>query len=225
MDVNSVGTNQTTQQSASTVATTAANLGTDQFLKLLTVQLQHQDPLSPLQNEEMLAQLAQFSSLEQLQNMNTNLKSNLNLNLMLTQILSNTAAAALVGKTVVASGKEITLDSSNSAAVRFDLSAAAQRVEVTIKDQSGATVRTIEADGLAAGRNELAWDGKDANGESVAAGTYQVAIKAYDASGNEVTATPLTTGEVTSVRYKDGQAYLVIDGEEVSISDVLEITS
>jgi flagellar basal-body rod modification protein FlgD len=224
MDVSSVTASQTTADTAS-LPTTTSSLGKDEFLKLLTVQLQHQDPLSPMQNEEMLAQLAQFSSLEQLENINTNLKNNLDLNLLLTQVLNNTAAAGLVGKTVVASADKINLDSSGSAAVHFDLGGAAQRVVVTIKDESGLTVRTMEVQGLAAGRNEMSWDGKDADGKPVAAGTYSIAIQAYGSDGNGVSATALTTGEVTSVRFKDGQAYLVVDGREIPISDVLEITT
>jgi flagellar basal-body rod modification protein FlgD len=83
----------------------------------------------------------------------------------------------------------------------------------------------MEAQGLAAGRNEMSWDGKDADGKPVAAGTYSIAIQAYGSDSKEVTATALTTGEVTSVRFKDGQAYLVVDGREIPISDVLEITT
>jgi flagellar basal-body rod modification protein FlgD len=224
MEISSVTASQTAAGTTSS-STTTGSLGTNEFLKLLTVQLQHQDPLSPLQNEEMLAQLAQFSSLEQLENMNTNLKSNLELNLLLTQVLNNTAAAGLVGKTIVASADNITLDSSGSAAVRFDLNGAAQRVVVTIKDQSGLTVRTMEAQGMAAGRNELSWDGKNADGKPVAAGTYSIAIQALDSEGKTVSATALFTGEVTSVRFKNGEAYLVVDGQEISIGDVLEITT
>jgi flagellar basal-body rod modification protein FlgD len=202
-----------------------AALGKNEFLKLLTVQLQYQDPLSPLGNEEMLAQLAQFSSLEQLENMNANLETNLDLNLLLTQVLNNTAAAGLVGKNVIATGNQINLDSSGSATVRLDLGGAAERVVVTIEDQSGLAVRTLEVQGLAAGRNEISWDGKDGDGRPVAEGKYSVKIQAYDSEGNEVSATPLATGEVTSVRFKNGEAYLVVGGLEISIVDVLEITA
>jgi len=224
MDVSSITGSQTAQQAASTAAATTS-LGKDEFLKLLTVQLQHQDPLSPLENGEMLAQLAQFSSLEQLENMNTNLENSLNLNLILTQVLNNTAAAGLVGKTVVASGSEVNLDSSGSAEVRFDLGSAAREVMVTIQDENGATVRTLKTENLSSGRNQLTWDGKDDDGATVAEGTYKVTIKALDSEGGAVTATPLATGEVTGVRFKNGEAYLVVGGLEISIADVLEITA
>lgn len=225
MDVNSLTEYQATQAaSASLSAAAGTSLGKDEFLRLLTVQMQHQDPMSPMDNQEMLAQLAQFSSLEQLSNINTNLQNNLDLNLLLTQVLSNTAAAGLVGKTVVANSNAVTLGSSGAASVGFNLDGAAERVVVTIKDSAGMTVRTLEGQDLEAGRNELAWDGKDANGRPVTAGTYSVTIQAFDSEGNEVAASTLTRGEVSGVRFKDGQAYLVVDGQEISISDVVEIT-
>ena len=223
MEVNTVSAAQRAATAISSAVGSAA-MGKDEFLKLLTVQLQYQDPLSPLENEEMLAQLAQFSSLEQLENMNANLQNNLDLNLILTQVLNNTAAAGLVGKTVVAGADEVVLDSSGSAEIGLDLETAAERVVVTIKDASGTTVRTIEAQDLAAGRNEVGWDGKDSDGRSLAEGTYTVSVEAFDGDGNALVARTLATGEVTSVRFKNGEAYLVVNGQEISIADVLEIT-
>jgi flagellar basal-body rod modification protein FlgD len=87
------------------------------------------------------------------------------------------------------------------------------------------TVRTLEVNGLSAGTNALAWDGKDADGKPAAAGKYSVSVQAYDSEGNAVKASTFATGEVTSVRFRDGQAYLVVDDQEIPIGDVTEITA
>jgi flagellar basal-body rod modification protein FlgD len=195
----------------------------DDFLKLLTVQLQNQDPLEPQDNTEMVAQLAEFSSLEQLENMNQNLESSLDLDLILTQVLNNTAAAGLIGKSVLATGDSLTLEDSGTADVNFDLGAAADTVTVTIYDESGTLVRTIEESGVAAGRGVVEWDGKDSNGNKMSAGTYTFAVSASDADGNSIDITPLVMGRVEIVKFVDGEAVLVLDGVEVSIAEILEI--
>ncbi|MGA9120044.1 MAG: flagellar hook capping FlgD N-terminal domain-containing protein, partial [Bacteroidota bacterium] len=84
-------------------ATASNQLGKDDFLKLLVTQLQNQDPLNPLQGTEFVAQLAQFSSLEQLTNINSSLEQNIQSNQLMTQSIGNSLAATLVGKDVRAS--------------------------------------------------------------------------------------------------------------------------
>src|SRR5512145_3299493 len=99
-----------TVQSATTAATTASSttstkniLGKDEFLKMLIAQLKHQDPLNPMDGTAFTAQLAQFSSLEQLQNINTQLTSFTKQQ----QSLGNTQAVNLIGREVLAKGNAI----------------------------------------------------------------------------------------------------------------------
>jgi flagellar basal-body rod modification protein FlgD len=215
----------------STVSTTATEtltnatslLGKDAFLKLLTVQLQNQDPMSPLENNELVAQLAQFSSLEQLENIADSLQNNLDLNLLLTQVLNNTAAAGLIGKEVVASGDEVALTEDGTADLTFDLEDDAATVKVSIMDETGTVIKTLGAEDLGAGRNVLTWDGTNEAGREVAEGTYTFKVEATNADGEAVTASTLVVGEVLGVRYEDGQAMLLIGGREVGIGDVIEI--
>ena len=198
-------------------------LGKNDFLRLLTIQLQNQDPLEPQDNTEMVAQLAQFSSLEQLENMNLNLASSLDLDLILTQVLNNTAAAGLIGKSVIANGSSLAVDGSGPAQVNFDLAANANSVTVTIYNESGTIVRVLEETGVEAGRQSIEWDGKDSKGVGVSAGTYTFKITASDGDGNNIDVSPLVMGSVDVVKFVNGEAVLVIDGVEVAISEILEI--
>jgi flagellar basal-body rod modification protein FlgD len=198
-------------------------LGKDDFLRLLTVQLQHQDPLSPVDNEDFIAQLAQFSSLEQLEDINANLKDGIDLDLILTQVLNNTAAAGLIGKTVIAEGSSVHLDETGSSEIHFDLDSAADHVVIRILDESGVVVEILREDDLAAGRNQVTWDGKDSQGNMRAQGNYTVEIEAYDSQDNQIGATPLLIGEITGVRFENGEARLMVAGLELGIGEIVEI--
>ena len=199
-------------------------LGKDDFLKLLTVQLRYQDPLEPQDNTEMVSQLAEFSSLEQRENMNQNLASSLDLDLILTQVLNNTAAAGLIGKSVLAGGNSVAIDASGGpASIGFDLSANAESLTVTVYDENGTLVRTIEETGIEAGRQSIEWDGKDSNGNAVSEGTYTFRIAATDGEGNSIDVKSLVRGRVDVVKFINGEAVLVLDGIEVAISEIIEI--
>ncbi len=197
-------------------------LGKDDFLRLLTVQLQYQDPLSPLGNEEMIAQLAQFSSLEQLENINRNLVSSTNLNLLLTQVFNNTAAVGLVGKQIVATTDSIRLDG-DSAEIAFDLTAPAKKVVITISDEQGTVVRRIELNELPRGWNRVEWDGKDSSGRLCTQGSYKVEITAFDKDGKVTKVSNTVKGTVDSIKFVNGEAVFIVNGLMIGISDILEV--
>ncbi len=198
-------------------------LGKDEFLKLLTIQLENQDPLEPVNSKEMLAQLAQFSSLEQLENINANLESSINLDLILTQVLSNTTAAGLIGRMIVAEGDQITVGDSDSVPIHFDLGSDADHVVVTVHDGSGGVVRTLEAESLEAGRNQIDWDGTGTFGSKVAEGTYTFKVQAFDAEDTEIDVTTLVVGRIDKAKFHEGEAIVIVAGLEVPISGIREI--
>lgn len=197
-----------------------AVLGKEDFLRLLTVQLAHQDPLDPVSNEAFVAQLAQFSALEEMQSMNQGLAASR----LLEESINNSLATGLIGREVRAEGDAVRLSGDGPAEFTVDLAAPA-RVAVTVRDAAGAVVRTLAIGALPAGESRVLWDGRSDAGERLAAGEYRVSVEAVDGSGAPVAATTATAGEVTGLRFLSGRTYLVVNGREVPLEDVREIRS
>ncbi len=195
-------------------------LGKDDFLKLLVTQLQYQDPLSPMESTAFTAQLAQFSSLEQLNNVNENLQY-----LQLYQAsLNNSQAVSFIGKTVDAVGNTILVDSGVSDMVHFELSDDANEVYVSLYDSFGELVRTLEAGSLSAGDQTIDWDATDSEGNSLPDGKYAFEIMAVDINDELVDVLSFVSGRVSGVTFNNGQTYLRSGGHEISIGDVLRIS-
>lgn len=191
----------------------------DDFLRLFTTQLRAQNPLNPMNSTEFTAQLAQFSSLEQLTNINDELKK-----LTLYQgSLQNTLATGMIGKSVKALGDEVTLKGTGQ--ISYSLGRDAATSTVSIYDASGRLVRTLSNAGQKAGMNTVAWDGRDTAGVTQPDGNYKVKVQAADVSGAPVQVTTLRSGTVTGVTFSDNTAYLVIDGAaKIQLGEVREIT-
>lgn len=197
-----------------------STLGKEDFLKLLIIQLQYQDPLSPMENTDFMAQLAQFSSLEQLQNVNSNLQANF----LLTQSLNNSLATNLIGKRVIALGNEVYLSGDEGEEITFDLSEDAG-VTVEIYDTEGNLVRTLKGGALSSGRNQIHWEGNDIDGNSLPAGNYSLEVKATNSDNNPVDVTTYSTGLVTGIKFEGGNAVLMLGDQEVNLSEIIEILS
>ncbi|MDP8237825.1 MAG: flagellar hook capping FlgD N-terminal domain-containing protein [Candidatus Hatepunaea meridiana] len=193
------------------------------FMKLLIAQLCNQDPLAPMENQDFAAQLAQFSSLEQLSSIDNNIKQGVEMDFILTQAINNTLAATVIGQDVKAVGDTVVFSSDGSADIPFRLDRFADDVEVTITDSAGNIVRTLSAKSYSEGYQTMDWDGKNEHGDTVPEDTYHFSVKATSASGNSISVMPIIMGTVSSVRYENGMAILVVGGEEVSFSSVLEI--
>ena len=204
-------------QEASTKKSSA--LGKDEFLKLLTTQLQYQDPTQPMSNTEMVAQLAQFSALEQMSDVNTNLTK------MLTSQGTSleTTAASMVGKTAVFSGDEVELTQGKTATVNATLASTASNVTVAFQDSDGNTVRTIGEGACPSGANTFAWDGFDDNGNEVATGTYTVKVSATDASGSSIAISQKASATITGVVFNNGTPEFIAGGSTLQLSDISEI--
>ncbi len=200
------------------------SMGKEEFLRLLVAQLQNQDPLSPLESQDFSAQLAQFSSVEQLTNIDTNLESSINTNVLLSQTINNTLATTLIGKQVTAQGNQIQLGETLPVDVPFSLADSAQNVTITITDASGTVVRTIEASNLSQGIQSVQWDGLADDGAELKPGIYTFSVEATDAAGNTVDSQTLIRGIAESLLYEGGSATLRIGDLSISFGDVMEIS-
>jgi len=231
--------NQVTNAVASSSSGVDSNriLGKSDFLKLLITQLQFQDPTSPMKDQEFISQLAQFSSLEQLQNMGqgfsdigegirnlTNQYTNsAQWDYLLSQTINNTMAASVIGKQIKAVTNEVHLSDSDSPKIGFELADTAEKVEISIYDREGNLIRVIEVSNLPEGYNEVEWDGKDYLDKRVEPRTYAVSIKAYDSDNNPIAADILFKGKVSGVKYVEGNAYLMVAGLDIPLSNVVQI--
>ncbi len=204
-------------------STDSSILGRDDFLRILVTQLRNQDPLNPVAGDEFAAQLAQFSSLEQLQNINTSLETLMELDFALNQAINNTMATTFIGKGLTAVGNQLSVAEGEPTNVHYELSSAAATITIEILNEAGAVVRTAEVLGETAGRQHFEWDGKDENGNAVPEGQYTFNVTAQDSSGNNVAAQPLIVGTIDSIRYRDGNAVLRLGNIEVDFGAVLEI--
>jgi flagellar basal-body rod modification protein FlgD len=208
-----------TQAGAATPAAPSSELDENAFLRLLTAQLQNQDPLSPVDNQAFVAQLAQFSSVEQLHAVS----SRLDTLLLATASQNQMATASLVGKDVSYRASAVQLDGSTAPAVQVKL-AAQGGVTAVITDASGHTVRTLAAGSHAAGTFDLGWDGRDDAGRLLPTGSYGVKLSARGADGSSVSVEARARGRVGGVTFDGDAAQLLVGGNPVKLSDVVEIT-
>ena len=195
------------------------NTSKDTFLRLLIAQLKHQDPLSPVQGAEFTAQLAQFSSLEQLQTMNANLAS-----LVAAQEqMKALRAADLIGKEVKAQGNTVRLLQGKSSPLQYMLAADSPKVTISILDNAGNLVRTIEKLSQKAGEQNLSWDGKNAQGISLPDGEYSFVVLAKDRAGNPVGAETFLQGKAEGVEYAEGRPSLLVGGRLVDLAALISV--
>jgi flagellar basal-body rod modification protein FlgD len=172
-----------TQQS-----TPAGMLSQNDFLTLLTTQLEHQDPLNPQSPSDFAAELAQFSTASGIQTLNTTLTST-----------SGLQAASLVGRNVAVPGNQLLLGSSGGAPGSFNLSGQASDVVVAVVNSSGGIVATMDLGPLAAGTQSFNWNGQDSAGKPQPPGAYSYTVTAIPAAGATTVATPYAVAPVGSV--------------------------
>lgn len=215
-----IGLDSVASRGGQTQSSQNSVMGKDDFLHLLVAQLQAQDPMNPMDSTGFTAQLAQFSSLEQLQNINSSLNG-----IGTSQaILKNSQAVSFIGKQITAVGNSVAVTDGNSGDFLINLDQDAAEVYIKVYDEEGNFVRDIDAGELPAGRNAISWDGMDHLDGRVPDGVYYFEAMAVDADGQSINTVTFTSGIVTGVNYRDGIAYLVLNDQEVPMGNVFEVS-
>ena len=210
---------------ATTTETTGVETGMGQeaFLKMFLAQVTNQNPLDPMDNTEFTAQLAQFSSLEQLQLINENLGSLSTLE----TVMNRTSALSYLGKEVIFSGGAVPVVDGVAGKVTFDLESDAAELRATIYDANGDLVADLDAGAMEAGSNTFQWDGTDYDGDKVEDGAYVIRLTAYDSDGQTVSiSNKLIRATVTGYQVgDDGKDYLLIGDTALGLNDVLAVNA
>ena len=183
-----------TSATVASASSSNTTLGQSDFLKLMTAQMQNQDPFNPVDNTQMVAQMAQFSSLAGISEMSTTLKA-------IAEKLGATSASdamAYIGKTVLTAGDTAYGRTTGGIAGAVELDAAASDVNVTISDASGRILHSASLGAQQAGTVAYDWDGTTNTGEAAGSGPFKVSVTAQD-KGATVGATGLVWAPVQSV--------------------------
>lgn len=207
----------------STDAAAAANqqLGKQEFLKLLVTQLRNQNPMNPMKGREMAVQLAQFSSVEQLIQLNDKLSTRTGGQQQLQRSLNRGAAAEMIGDRVLAAGDRVRVPDDGNAAVTVDAESGG-RATLEIYDRNGRPVGSRDLGYLEAGRQEVqlesAADGLDA-------GVYRYDVSMSGDGGEPPEVTTYTSGVVDGVRFGEQGPMLQVGSLEIPLSSIREVSS
>ena len=210
----------TANQAVANTASGSTTLGQADFLKLMTAQLANQDPFNPVDNTQMVAQMAQFSSVAGISQMNTTLST-------IAAKLGGTSATdamSYVGRTVLTEGDTAYPRTSGGIAGAVELDKPATDVNVTISDANGVTLKTLSLGAQPAGTVSYDWDGTTNSGAAAGAGPYKVSVTAQD-GGTSVTSRNLVWAPVESISNpSSGSPTLSVTGlGDIPVSAVRQI--
>lgn len=204
-----------TSNTSSTVA--KHELDKDAFLTLLVAQLKNQDPSSPLQPHEMAAQLAQFTSVEQLTQLNASMVAQTEASHMAALVGQTSLSASLIGRQVEALGDQVMVPSTGTAQVHVDIGGAGGVATFKLLNDTGTVISTRELGRLAPGVQDLTLP------SDLPPGTWHYALEVKGPAAATVAVTTYTTGEVSSVEFKNGAIVLHVGKMEISLDDLVQI--
>jgi len=217
--VSSTSSSSTTDTTSTTHKT---SLDMQDFISILLAQLQYQDPNDPVDDKEMAAQLAQYSSLQALTEINENVQA----------LVDSTGENSLLsgsnylGKSIKSTGYNLTVSDGTVSTLYYSLGEAVSNVTANVYDTSGDLVSSVSLGSKGVGEYTYVWDGKDTSGNTMSDGTYGIILKAENSDGETVMVQSQISGVVSGVKTTDGTVYLELeDGRTVDLSNVTEIVT
>jgi len=214
-------TNQAANQAAASASKSNQTIGQDGFLKLLTTQLKTQDPTQPTDNTQMVQQMATFSQVAGITEMNQSLKS------MVADISASRFgdASGWIGHAALISGNVATQAANGAYAGQITLPGDAKDVTINLVNSSGQTVYSKDLGAKSAGDVTWAWDGKDAAGNATSDGALKVVITGTTPDGKGLNATNATWNEIQSVKSPaSGTTQLITGLGTINPADVLQLS-
>lgn len=211
------GTDQNTKSNDSGALTQS------DFFSLLTQQLAFQDPTKPVENDQMIAQMTNFTMADGISSLNTNFKD------FAASMNSNQAlqASTLVGRTVRVNSDQLVFDGTNNSYGSVDVPSNTSMMKVNIYDASGALVKSQSVETPESGKFELAWDGTDNAGNKLDRGLYSMKVEATINGKNETltTSSYVPVASVTLGNSTSGMTLNLLGLGAKKLSDVLEIAA
>ncbi len=191
----------------------------DDFLVLLTTQLQNQDPLSPMDSTEFTNQLVSFAGVEQQINANSKLDSLVSLNLG----SSFSSSLNYVGKDVSYLSSEGYFDGTKPLKINYSIDGDAVSTTINIFDKDDTLILSKEVES-SPDVTEFIWDGTDKNGVAQPSGTYEVRVDATDGQNAGLTSTTVITGYVGGIETQNGSTFLLVGERAVSLGNVIKVS-
>ena len=192
-------------------------LGKEDFIILFVKQLQYQDPMKPIDNNEMATQLALFTQVDQLFDLNTKLENFIQSN----KEIEFLNIANLIGKVVKIKGNTGVVEKGSFLGAEIELSEPSNQVEVIITDQDGNIIRKLDLGALSQGIHPIAWDGKDEKSNQVADGIYYIKVKTDNPSNKP---TLYVNARVTAAILGDKDIKLTVNNkDQINLTDIIEL--
>ncbi len=198
-------------------------LDKDDFLRIMITEMKHQDPTKPMDSDRMATQMAQMTSVEQLQNLGKAMdkmteKSN---------VADRMVMSAMIGQTVTVDKGRFNHTKNTMSPVNFNLPEDAEKVKLNVLDEAGEVIFAKELEPMKKGMNNFAWDGSTENGTKAKAGTYLVRIDAEGKSGNTIKVDPISKDKVIGISFEGGQSQFLVgdlkNPQKVPFSSVIKI--
>ncbi|OGP54899.1 MAG: hypothetical protein A2162_01235 [Deltaproteobacteria bacterium RBG_13_52_11b] len=192
----------------------------EDFLSLLLAQMQHQDPLNPMDNYQMAAQMAQLSTVEGI----NKLTQSMDVMSAYQASIAHLQVAGLIGKKVEAIGNLLVVNQGNVSEGSYQLSRPG-KVTIEVYDDKSNLVKTMEGGLKEATKQRFTWDGTNHVGEKVPDGTYTFKVKAMDVKGDPISVSSSMVGVVSGVSFENGITYINIGSQRITLSNIFAILS
>lgn len=220
MAITSTGLNAATNAEYATATSTEDKsvLGKDDFMKLLLVELQNQDPTEPMDSEKILSQTSQLATLESSENTNKALAE-------LTAALGNNqqfSTVSAIGKMADTGSNAIVLDEGSDTTFEMYFPDAIEHGTVEILDVNGNTVKTLDVGTNDKGVYQFTWDGTNTGGNSVNSGIYY-ATASYTNPDGDALKTRVGAYPIESVKFDGGKTYVKLGSSYVSLENIKEV--